>query len=144
SRVALWAGACAACLLAIVAAILFISQRHSRPAVSGSAAPVSSSTPSARQATVRQEVPAEFAGKWSGDVHQTNPTLTLPVTISLTAGSATGTVAYPSLNCSGALQVVSASPGRLSLHQVIAAVQTSCVSGLVTLTMRPDGKLSYT
>ena len=147
SRVALWAGACAACLLAIAAAITFISQRHPAPAATFSATPVPSTTSSARQARVQQDVPAQFAGNWSGDVHQTNPTLTVTVNISLTAGSPGGTVAYPALSCTGSLTVVSAGPGRLALHQVLQLTgsgHTSCVNGLVTLTRRPDGKLTYT
>lgn len=143
SRVGLWVAACAACLLAIAAAAAFIADRG-QPSTGGAARTPTPGRPSLKRSPLRPRVPAQFAGRWSGTVHQTDPVLSVIVHISLTEGSAAGTVAYPPLRCMGSLTVVSATQARLTLRQMISNTgQTTCENGLVTLTPHA-GKLTFT
>lgn len=132
--VILWIAACAACLVAIVAAVSFITSR--------SPAPAASPTPGRPGRSPAAHVPAALAGTWAGTVHQTHPLLSVAVHISL--HGSTGSVAYPALDCSGSLTVVSVAPARLVLHQTIGAGSKTCEDGLITLTPRPGGKLAFT
>lgn len=136
----LWAAACAVCVLAIIAAVVYIARRHG-PASAGSG--VSSSTAGVRRSP---HIPLAMAGQWSGVIRQAHPVLSVTVHLSLAAaaGKAGGSVAYPALGCSGGLTVVSAAPGRLVLHQAIATGRNNCESGTVTLTQAPGGKLTFT
>ncbi len=144
SRLGLWVAACAACLLAIAAAATFIVGRGRPPADATPPAPTPGRT-SPKHGPLRPGVPAQFAGKWSGTVHQTDPVLSVTVDIWLTAGSATGSVFYPPLGCWGSLRVVSAAPARLTLGQTISNTgHTSCENGLVTLTPQARTKLTFT
>jgi eukaryotic-like serine/threonine-protein kinase len=147
SRAVAWGAACAACLLAILAAVVFITH-HRQPLTRASAAAAfpgrSGGSPSPARSTARASVPAQLGGTWTGTVHQTNPVLSVGVKISLTAGSPGGTVAYPPLKCTGSLSVISAAPGRVTLRQAIQVGRTYCENGVITLTLRPGGKLGYT
>jgi hypothetical protein len=85
-----------------------------------------------------------LAGNWSGAVHQTSPVLTATVRISLPAGSARGTIAYPGLGCSGRLDIVSAARDRLTLDQTISSGRKNCPNGVITLVSRPAGTVAFT
>jgi hypothetical protein len=141
SAAVLWAAAFAACVLAIVAAVVYIT-RHAGPP--GPAARAKSAA--ARDADRPPRIPPGMTGRWAGIIRQARPALSLTVRLSLgTGGGKTGgTVAYPALGCSGTLTVTSAAPGRLVLHQAIAAGRDNCESGTVTLTQAPGGKLTFT
>jgi hypothetical protein len=129
----LWVAGCAACLLAIVAAVAYIAQPHSgRPAASPTASPSHSGPP--------PDIPASLTGSWSGVVRQTHPVLSVVVRLSL--GKKAGSISYPALKCSGSLAVQSVAPARLVVKQTIAAGQTSCENGVITLTPL-NGKLEF-
>jgi len=147
SGVVLWGVACAVCVLAIAAGVVFIFVRpHGSSAQAGGATagtPQMSATrlptplPSAR-------APATLTGNWSGPVHQTGPVLTVIVRISLPAGSATGTITYPQLSCSGRLAIVQVGKRKLTLDQTIASGRTVCPDGVITLASRPAGTVAFT
>jgi hypothetical protein len=142
-KAALWIAACAACVLAIAAAAIYIAGRHSPPP----AAAVShghAARKGAHLAAPRQAIPADFAGNWSGTVHQTNPGLTVTVQITLTAGTAHGTIGYPQLGCSGKLGLLSQRHDLLTLGLTITSGQNSCVNGKVRLTEQSNGRLGFT
>ncbi len=96
-----------------------------------------------RQAAHRA-IPTQFAGSWSGTVHQTNPALNVTVQITLTAGTAHGTIGYPQLGCSGKLGLLSAGHGLLTLGLTITSGQNNCVNGKVRLAAEKDGSLEFT
>jgi hypothetical protein len=145
SGVVLWGVACAVCVLAIAAGVVFIFVRpHGSSAQPGTAGtPQTSATrlptplPSAR-------APAPLAGNWSGPVHQTGPVLTVIVRISLPAGSATGTITYPQLSCSGRLAIVQVGKRKVTLDQTIASGRAVCPDGVITLVSRPAGRVAFT
>jgi hypothetical protein len=87
--------------------------------------------------------PATLAGSWSGPVHQTRPALSVTVLISLPAGLAAGTIAYPALHCSGRLAITAAAPGQLTLHQTIRAGRPTCRDGDFTLAAGPAGTARF-
>jgi eukaryotic-like serine/threonine-protein kinase len=142
TSVALWAVACAVCVLAIAAGALYIVRPHQAPAASpgtdaagthgGSATRLPRPLPSASP-------PDVLAGNWSGPVHQTDPVLTVNVQISLPTDSPTGTIAYPELGCSGRLAIVSVTTHLLTADQVITRGQQKCADGVVTLSPGPAG-----
>jgi hypothetical protein len=144
SRAVLWIAACAACVLAIAAAAIYITGRHSGPG------PAFRAKNSARSATERRRgprqltIPAQFAGSWSGTVHQTNPAINVTVRMTLAAGTAHGTIAYPQLPCTGTLAPLSSAPGQLTLRLTIAAGHQNCVSGKIRLATQPHGTLTFT
>ncbi len=145
SRAFMWAAACAACLIAIAAAVAYITHQHRSP---GPAVTATGSPPT-RSAGLPQplpaaSVPASLAGTWSGVVHQTNPVLSVTVRLSLPAGAATGTIAYPALGCSGNVAIAAIATGRLTLDQTIGAGRKTCTNGVITLALRPDGSMAFT
>jgi eukaryotic-like serine/threonine-protein kinase len=148
SGAVLWAAAFAVCVLAIAAGAVFIFRPHRHPAtVQPSAlAPGSpgASTTSLPRPLPSARAPASLAGSWSGTVHQTNPALTVTVRISLRAGSATGTITYPQLRCSGRLAIVSVARGRLTLDQIIGSGRKTCPDGVITLAARRSGTVTFT
>jgi hypothetical protein len=140
SRVAAWVMACAACLLAITAAAWFISHRPGGLRGGGDA------TPAAQPAapTRASAVPAAVAGTWSGWVRQINPVLAIHVEVTLTAGSAEGTVTYPALGCSGTLRLVSSTAsGSVTMAQHITTGRQTCEDGEITLSPRQAGQLAF-
>lgn len=148
SGVVLWSVACAVCVLAVAAGAVFIFVRphlgSSGPAdgATAGASPASSTSlptplPSAR-------APAPLTGNWSGRVHQTGPVLTVIVRISLPAGSATGTITYPQLSCSGRLAIVAVAKRKVTLDQTIASGRANCPDGVITLVSRPAGTVAFT
>ena len=143
ARAVAWIAACAACVLAIAAAAIYITGRHSGP---GAPRPGGAAHGSAedRVGAPPPTIPAAFAGNWSGTVHQTNPAINVTVRITLAAGAARGTIAYPQLPCTGTLAPVSSRPGLLTLRLTISGGQESCVSGDVRLAAQPNGTLTFT
>ena len=147
SGVVLWGVACAVCVLAIAAGAVFIFVRphgsSSQPGGATGGAPQTSATtlptplPSAR-------APATLTGSWSGRVHQTGPVLTVIVRISLPAGSATGTITYPQLSCSGRLAIVQVGKRKVTLDQTIASGRAVCPDGVITLVSQPTGTVAFT
>jgi hypothetical protein len=139
--------ACAVCVLAIAAGAVFIFVRphHGPSGQSGGttgtfqagATGLPTPLPSAR-------APATLTGNWSGQVHQTGPVLTVIVRISLPAGSATGTIAYPQLSCSGRLAIVAVAERKITLDQTIASGRENCPDGVITLVSRPAGTVAFT
>lgn len=132
-----WAGA-AAIGAVVLAGLVYLAVRPDT-APAGSSAAASPRTPA--PAAV---VPAQFAGRWSGSVHQTNPVLTVTVQIVLAAGSAQGSVDYPGLGCSGRLSVASVAPGTLTVRQVIQSGRRKCEDGTITLASSAGGHLTFT
>ena len=118
SGVVLWSVACAVCVLAIAAGAVFIFVRPHR----GSSGQAGGATAGTSQAGATRlptplpsaRAPATLTGNWSGQVHQTGPVLTVIVRISLPAGSATGTITYPQLSCSGRLAIVAVAKRKVT------------------------------
>jgi len=143
----LWAVAFAVCVLAIAAGVVFIFRPHRGPA-----SPPGVFTTDGAQAHATRlprplpsaSAPASLAGNWSGSVHQTSPVLTVSVRISLPAGSARGTIAYPDLGCSGRLAIVSVARHRLTLDQTISSGRKNCPDGVITLVSGPAGTVAFT
>jgi hypothetical protein len=77
-------------------------------------------------------------------VHQTGPALTVVVRISLPAGSATGTISYPQLSCSGRLAIVAVAERKVTLDQTIASGRANCPDGVITLVSRAAGTVTFT
>jgi serine/threonine protein kinase len=149
SGAVLWIVGCAVCVLAIAAGAFFILRPHQGGATAGPSASATG-TPQVRTTTTlprplaSARPPAALAGSWAGPIHQTNPVLTVSVRITLPAGSATGTISYPSLGCSGTLAIVSAGRGRLTLDQTISGGQANCPNGVITIVAAPTGTAVFT
>jgi eukaryotic-like serine/threonine-protein kinase len=141
SRAGVWISASAACVLAIAVAAVYIAVRHS-PGPAARHRPLAHNR--AHVAAPVRAIPAQFAGSWSGTVHQTNPALNVTVQITLAEGTTHGTIGYPQLGCSGKLGLLSQRHGLLTLGLTITSGQSSCVSGKVRLVARPDGDLEFT
>ena len=148
SGVVLWSVACAVCVLAIAAGAVFIFVRPHR----GSSGQAGGATAGTSQAGATRlptplpsaRAPATLTGNWSGQVHQTGPVLTVIVRISLPAGSATGTITYPQLSCSGRLAIVAVAKRKVTLDQTIASGRANCPDGVITLVSRPAGTVAFT
>jgi hypothetical protein len=108
-----------------------------------STSPVSSTLPPPASPTTL--VPASFAGSWSGQARQVNPSDVFDVKLTLTSGASGGTIAYSSasFSCSGALTPQSSKQGKLSLDQGIVTGQSTCANGKVTLSVNPGGTLRF-
>jgi hypothetical protein len=141
SRAALWVAACLACVVAIVAAVFFITGRHS-----GTGTHASEQDTAADRALAKANlpIPARVNGIWSGTVHQTNPKLKLAVKLTLPGGSKRGTLAYPQLGCTGQLGLVSAKGSVLTFRLGITAGRSNCVAGVVKLAIRSSSTLTFT
>ena len=146
SRAVMWVVACAACVLAITVASIYITREHPGGATATASAtggPVPGGT-ALPQPLPSASVPASLAGTWSGPVHQTRPLLSVTVQISLPAGSPAGTIAYPELGCSGSLAIVSVAAGKLTLDQIITTGKKNCPNGVISLARLPSGRLAFT
>jgi eukaryotic-like serine/threonine-protein kinase len=130
SGAALWAAACAACVLAIVAAAFFILGRHP-----GAGTPASRpGTPAAGPlASLGLPIPAQVNGTWSGNIHQSNPSLNVTVRLSLPGGSRHGTLAYPQIGCTGRLALTSATRTTLTFRLTTTSGRSNCAPGVVRL-----------
>ncbi|MUL43221.1 hypothetical protein FZ103_18965 [Streptomonospora sp. PA3] len=76
------------------------------------------------------EVPAEWAGTWSGEVEQGSSTFN--VTITLKEGSAEGSLEIPSSGCTGELGLNSVEEKRLEFRLEFPS-GSGCVNGTVVL-----------
>lgn len=142
SRIVMWSAAFVTCLLAIVAAAVYITGQHSgSDAVTPPSPAGSGDTITTRPAGL---IPGALAGNWSGPVHQDKPALTVTVHLALAAGGTSGTVSYPGLHCSGVLPVASAGHGLLTVKQIIRVGQHNCENGVISLLLKQDGTLSFT
>jgi len=138
SRAAAWIAGCAACVLAIAGAAFYIAERHPPP-------PAAKHRPTATSRLHAQRgIPAQYAGSWSGTVHQSDPALNVTVQITLEGGTTHGTIGYPQLGCSGRLGLLSAGHGLLTLGLTITSGQSNCVNGRVRLAADKDGSLDFT
>jgi len=141
SRVVLWAGAFAACVLAIVAAAVFIAGRHPAPGIpqAGSRSPAAGSL-----AAPAVTIPARLGGTFTGTVHQTDPSISLAVQVSLAGGTAHGSLAYPQMGCAGRLGLTSARSGLLTFRLAITSGRKNCADGTVTLASHAGGTMTFT
>jgi eukaryotic-like serine/threonine-protein kinase len=143
SGVIIWVVACAVCVIAIVVAAVFVFRPRPGPTASTTATPRVNATQLPRPLT-SASAPAALTGSWAGPIHQTNPQLTVSVRISLPARSATGTITYPSLQCSGKLAIVSVGDGTLTLDQTISSGRQNCRDGVLKLASGPGGTITFT
>jgi hypothetical protein len=136
-RVAL-AAVCVACLAIIagIGAFLALDPASHNSGATQAAGGTTSSGPSPR-------IPRAAAGNWSGIVRQTHPILHVMVHIRLSAGSASGSIAYAELRCSGRLRLVAAEAGSYRLQQGITTGQKTCKNGVVTLTQRSASAMTF-
>ena len=141
SRAVMWVAGCAACVLAIAAAVVYITRQH--PSTTAAATTTGSGPLPRRTTALPAGVPASLTGHWSGLVRQTSPVLTVTVQISLPAGSPEGSIAYPQLGCSGSLTPVSVTGGKLTADQTIQTGQNNCPNGVITLAPLPAGRLAF-
>jgi eukaryotic-like serine/threonine-protein kinase len=143
SGVIIWAVACAVCVIAIVVAAVFVFRPRPGPAASTTATPRVNATRLPRP-LASASAPATLTGSWAGPIHQTDPQLTVSVRISLPPRSATGTITYPSLQCSGKLAIVSVGDGTLTLDQTISSGRGNCPDGVVKMASGPGGTVAFT
>jgi hypothetical protein len=138
SRAVAWAAACAGCVLAIVAAVGFITARH----------PGTSATPDGTAgsplATTDPDIPRQVNGTWAGTIHQKNPAFDVAVRLSLPGGGEQGTLSYPQIGCTGRLGLISARSALLTFRLVITSGRKNCVPGVVRLVLRPGGTMTFT
>jgi hypothetical protein len=136
-----WAAACAGCVLAIVAAVAFITGRHPG---TGTPAPTPDAAASSRVATADLPIPQQVSGTWTGTIHQKNPTLNFAVRLSLPGGSERGTISYPQIGCTGRLDLTSARPALLTFRLAITSGRSNCAGGLIRLSLHPGGTMTFT
>jgi hypothetical protein len=137
----LWAAACLACIVAIAAAVFFITGGHPG---TGTPAPTLDTTARGPLARANLPIPRQVNGTWSGTIHQTNPSLSVAVRLTLPGGSTRGTLAYPQIGCTGRLGLVSARHSVLTFRLAITAGQNNCVPGVVRLAVRNERTLTFT
>ena len=89
-------------------------------------------------------IPRQVNGTWSGTIHQTNPSLSVAVRLTLPGGSTRGTLAYPQIGCTGRLGLVSAGHSVLTFRLAITSGQSNCVPGVVKLAVRNSRTLTFT
>jgi serine/threonine protein kinase len=121
----LWATAFAACVVAIAAAVFFIAGRHPGKA------PAPQPDRSLGHAALL--IPRQVSGRWSGTIHQTNPSLSVSVRLTLPGGSRHGTLAYPQIGCTGRLTLAATAHSVLTFRLAITSGQSNCVGGVVRL-----------
>ena len=141
SRAALWVAAFLACVVAIAAAVFFITGRHPGTATPARTPHTAAEGPLAK---ANLPIPSQVSGIWSGTIHQTNPKLKLAVKLALPAGSKRGTLAYPQLGCAGRLGLVSAKGPVLTFRLAITTGRNNCANGMVMLAVRNASALTVT
>jgi hypothetical protein len=141
SRIIMWSAAFVTCVLAVVAAAVYITGQHSGTAAVTPSSPAGASLDTTRPAGL---VPYALAGTWVGPVHQDKPSLTVTVRVSLAAGATQGTVSYAALHCSGVLPVHTVTNDALTVDQNIRIGQQQCENGMIKLALKKDGTLSFT
>ena len=137
-RAVLWTAACLACVLAIAAAVIFITGRHP-----GAGAPAAGTSADRSLAAARLPIPRQLSGTWSGTIHQTNPAIDVAVRVSLPSGSSYGTLAYPQIGCTGRLSLTAHRRAVLTFRLAITAGKSNCVGGVVRLAAH-GGTLTFT
>jgi len=141
SRAVAWAAACAVCVLAIVAAVLFITRQHPG---TGTPAPTRDAAASGRVTTTDLPIPQQVSGTWAGTIHQKDPALNLTVRLSLPGGSKHGTLSYPQMGCTGRLGLTSATHAVLIFRLAITSGRNNCAPGVVRLALHPSGTMTFT
>jgi hypothetical protein len=136
-----WGAACAGCLVAIVAAVVFITGHHPG---AGKPTPTPDAAASGPVATADVPIPQQVSGTWTGTVHQTNPVLNVAIQLSLPGGSEQGTLSYPQLGCTGRLGLTSAKGALLIFHLKITSGRNNCAPGVVRLALHPGGTMTFT
>ncbi|HUZ23664.1 MAG TPA: hypothetical protein VMV07_07850 [Streptosporangiaceae bacterium] len=139
---------------AVAVVIVHVMQNGSGPGAAhantaqSSTSPVSSTVSNAPPATPAV-VPSAFAGSWSGQAKQLNPTdvfdVKLSIPMSITAGSTAGSIQYSSASftCAGDLSLRSLGHSTLTLSQGIVTGQSTCANGMVTLSTGAGGVLRF-
>ena len=107
--------------------------------------PSSTSPVSSNASAAPSAVPAAFAGSWSGQAKQVNPSDVFDVKLNIPAGSSAGSVKYSSASftCTGDLSLQSLRKTTLTLSQGIVTGQRTCANGIVTLSTGPNGVLQF-
>jgi hypothetical protein len=141
SRAVGWAAACAGCVLAIAAAVVFITGHHPG---TGAPAPTPDAAASGPVTTTDLPIPQQVNGTWAGIIHQRDPALSVAVRLSLPGGSEHGTLSYPQIGCTGRLSLTSARHALLIFRLAITSGQSNCVGGLVQLVPHPGGTMTFT
>ena len=141
SRAALWAAAFLACVVAIAAAVFFIAGRHPG---TGTPAPTPHTAAHGSLAKANLPIPDQVSGTWSGTIHQTNPSLSVAVKLTLPGGSTRGTLAYPQIHCTGRLGLFSVRHSVLTFRLAITSGQSDCVPGVIKLAVRNQRTLTFT
>jgi serine/threonine protein kinase len=88
--------------------------------------------------------PDAFVGSWSGQVRQASVD-TYRVSVGFRRGATSGTISYSGakLNCSGALNLMTASPTVLTLSQGIIQGRSKCENGSVTMTLTSTNSVRF-
>jgi hypothetical protein len=141
SRAVAWGAACVGCLLAIVAAVVFITGHHPG---TGTPAPTPDAAASGPVATADVPIPQQASGTWTGTIHQNNPVLNVAIRLSLPGGSEHGTLSYPQLGCAGRLGLTSAKHALLIFRLKITSGRNNCAPGVVRLALHPGGTMTFT
>lgn len=91
-------------------------------------------------------LPTAFFGAWEGRGSQPDPpgewTISATIMGGQPVGGLVGTIAYPSLGCTGTLTLLAASPSALELGERITTGPCED-GGIITLTALQDGRLRY-
>ncbi len=91
-------------------------------------------------------LPTTFFGAWEGRGSQPDPpgewTITARIMGGQPVGGLVGTIAYPSLGCTGTLTLIAASSTGLELGERITTGPCED-GGIITLTPLQDGRLRY-
>jgi eukaryotic-like serine/threonine-protein kinase len=148
-RPVIWAIAGGAVVVVALVALLIVhllqggSPPSHRKLAATARTPAATASPTA-SASLGPTTPAAFGGTWSGTLTQDTDTFT--GTVTLTAGQASGTLAYnfTDLTCSGDLALTSATSTTLTMNLGIVVGQSQCSNGTVTLTLTPSGSVSFT
>jgi hypothetical protein len=137
----LWAAACAACVLAIVAAVVFITGQHPRHATPSAS---SRSHAAAPLAVPGVTIPARYAGTWTGTIKQKDPSISVAVRVSLDGRTGHGTLAYPQIGCTGRLGLTAIRGRLMTFRLAITSGKNNCVGGVLTLAGRAGDELVFT
>jgi len=142
-----WAAACAGCVLAIVAAVVFITRQHPEagvPAPTPDAAAGGPAATSGPAATTDLPIPQQVNGTWAGTIRQKNPAFSFAVRLTLPGGSQHGSLSYPQIGCTGRLSLTSATRALLTFHLAITSGRSNCVDGVVRLAVHSGGTMTFT
>jgi hypothetical protein len=141
SRAVLWAAACVACVLAIVAAVVFIAGQHPRHGTPPASSRADAAAPLAVPGAL---IPARYDGTWTGTITQKNPSISVAVRVSLAGRTGHGTLAYPQIGCTGRLGLTAIRGGLMTFRLAITTGKNNCVGGKLTLAGRAGGGLAFT